>query len=344
VNILLIGSYPPPIGGNSVHIARLYRKLKRLGHQTEVLDYLGCYTDNKPKDVIFLPKGILKKLFFLIRCRVKLPASSLVHLHVSAFGRFKWLGPILVALFFGKKRIITIHSGSFVTQTNKPIVRFHVMLLVSCFHRIITVNSEQANYLAQLGVASSKISLIPAFLSEDPDPKLLPKQLKFRDSGIIKVCTSGYLTPLYNYEVLIDCISNLDCKRYFFVFVFYNEYDSAYEAKIEGLLSKFSNVVCFRDYPPQTFLSILNCCDAYVRTTLADGDSVAVREALSFGKHVFATDCVERPMGSHVFPTKHSESLLRYLQHVEIIKASKPHLSSDNLEKILDLYKDCLRS
>ena len=36
--ILLVGGYPPPLGGISVHIQALRNKLKKMGARVEVLD------------------------------------------------------------------------------------------------------------------------------------------------------------------------------------------------------------------------------------------------------------------------------------------------------------------
>ena len=43
-------------------------------------------------------------------------------------------------------------------------------------------------------------------------------------------------------------------------------------------------------------------CDALLRTTLYDGDSVSVREALYIGTPVIATDNGMRPEGVHLIP------------------------------------------
>jgi glycosyltransferase involved in cell wall biosynthesis len=44
-------------------------------------------------------------------------------------------------------------------------------------------------------------------------------------------------------------------------------------------------------------------CDLLLRTTLYDGDSVSVREALYIGTTVIATDNGMRPEGVHLIPT-----------------------------------------
>ena len=49
--------------------------------------------------------------------------------------------------------------------------------------------------------------------------------------------------------------------------------------------------------------------DVFLRTTLYDGDSVAVREALHLGTPVVATDNGMRPEGVRLFPVGNLDAL-----------------------------------
>ena len=39
MHILIVGAYPPPIGGITVHVKRLFSALKENGHQVTVFDF-----------------------------------------------------------------------------------------------------------------------------------------------------------------------------------------------------------------------------------------------------------------------------------------------------------------
>lgn len=51
------------------------------------------------------------------------------------------------------------------------------------------------------------------------------------------------------------------------------------------------------------FTTLMKICDGVIRNTLTDGDSLTVKEALYFQKPIFATDCIERPIGTIIFST-----------------------------------------
>ena len=55
---ILLGVYPPPIGGVSIHVQRYAEFLLDKGHSVEVLDYPGTDGETKPDHVIKLPPGI----------------------------------------------------------------------------------------------------------------------------------------------------------------------------------------------------------------------------------------------------------------------------------------------
>jgi glycosyltransferase involved in cell wall biosynthesis len=59
---------------------------------------------------------------------------------------------------------------------------------------------------------------------------------------------------------------------------------------------------------------MISASDVFVRPTFTDGDSISVREALSLGIPVIASDCVERPDGVVLFKTGNAGDLSGKLQ------------------------------
>jgi len=234
-----------------------------------------------------------------------------VHIHVAAMGQFKRVAPFLLFLFRRQPKYVTLHSGTFVREFDHFLSKIYLREMVKHLTKIIAVNLEQYNFLRDNRIPTSKLALIPAFIPAEPVMDLPPEILRKPKPGNTVVVTSGYLSALYNYDVLIDCIERLDEEVYTFIFAFYNKSDQEYEEHILGRLRNANNVVIFRDQTPEIFLSILNVTNIYVRTTVTDGDAVAIREALYLGKNVFASDCVEHPQGCVLFDEAVPESLLR---------------------------------
>lgn len=334
--VALIGAYPPPIGGNSLHIYRLFHLLKKHGYKVQVLDYIGQDLLNDSPNIKRLSGNLLSKAwqaFYFMRGFQK---GSIMHFHVSTLIRFQRVAPFLLLSSIGHKRVITIHSGRFVENWQTPLRRASLRILLSWFQGLIVVSQEIKTALVSMDIDPSQVFVIPAYLKEIVQSEHLPDSFKEIPQGKIKIITSGQIIRIYNYEILIDSISHIDPGKFHIIFAFYGEHDAQYETTIKKLISQYSNVTIYQDLSPQAFLAVLDSSDIYVRTTQRDGDSVAVREALELGKKVYATDCVQRPSGCELF-TK-SEELILQLQNYDDEKQIKTNPSGDGFPQILELY------
>jgi glycosyltransferase involved in cell wall biosynthesis len=94
-------------------------------------------------------------------------------------------------------------------------------------------------------------------------------------------------------------------------------------------------------------LRILTKADLMLRTTLYDGDSISVREALALGLPVVATDNAMRPAGVNLVSQDDAGELLRTA--TELLR-SEPVINSsaldrtDNIAKVLKLYDELTNS
>lgn len=336
--IALIGAYPPPIGGNTMHISRLYRLLKTHGYRVQVLDYMGQGLANDPPDVKRLSRSVWFKAWQVLRFTSSIPRGSIMHFHVSTLLRFQRVAPALLLATIGCKRVMTIHSGRFVENWQTPFQRLILRMLFSRFSSLIAVSKEIKNALLAVGVQPNRVFVIPAYMKESVQFEHLPESFKEIPQEKIKIVTSGQLIHIYNYEILTESINHIDPGKFHIIFAFYGVRDTQYETRIINLLSEFSNITICQDLSPQAFLAVLDSSDIYVRTTLRDGDSVAVREALAIGNKVYATDCVQRPSGCVVF--RNTQELIEHLrgwlveQHTQ--KSKNPTI--DGFQQILKLY------
>lgn len=256
-------------------------------------------------------------------------------------GKFRWIGPLLITLFRKYPKVITIHSGSFIQQAGTTANSWYIKGLLGTFNQIITVNQEQKEYLSLLGIPNEKMTVIPAFLPQEPDHVSIPKDVKkLRDEKEILAITSGYLTPIYNYETLIDAIEKLPSEKYGFIFAFYTKYDPVYQERVLSRLSALPNTLVLRDQTPEAYLNLVSASDIYVRAALRDGDSVAIREALQMGKTVFATDVVERPDTCQLFSAHDPQSLSLLFQQYHS-EASPPIAEGgiSGIEAIVKVYQ-----
>lgn len=347
--ILIVGGWPPPYGGNSTHIERLADRLASDHRSVAVADpYRGIYLHPKPSSptcanrttaIRILRRGVL---LTRLTCASR---GAVVHIHASAGGNFyKWAPLLLAATSTARKRVLTLHSGSWVSEYEAltPGARRKVLGILRSFADIICVNEGQIQVLD--GNVDSRLHHIPAYL-----PAIVPqttevpvevKDLRARVDSL--VMTSGYGTPIYDYETVLKGVElaqeRLDT-RLGLVVATYATWDEAYWTPMYTRLKQSRlPVVVTKNLDPATFLRTLSLAQLYVRGTRTDGDAVAIREAASVGVRVLATDAVPRPAGTALFPQGNADQLS------ELIRAALEHPDLGQLDTSasLDRYHDIL--
>ena len=76
------------------------------------------------------------------------------------------------------------------------------------------------------------------------------------------------------------------------------------------------NVYLAGDLNHELCLELMARSDAYVRPTYRDGDSISVREAISLGVPVVASNVGTRPEGTLLFPAGNVDGLMQQLNHL----------------------------
>ncbi len=349
--ILLIGSFPPPIGGISVHVERLQLLLEEKDQRVIVLDLYG---KSSPEDdnhnVIRIRPVTIKKTLLCLRL-IASRNCKLIHFHVSAMYKFIKIAPFF--LFLVKKRtklFLTLHSGSFITlyECWSDSKRKKANKILQKFDALISVSQEQNNYLLNLGFDEEKLSVIPAFIPSGIETSSFIDQELNRVSLSSKklLVSSGLVLPLYGFDKIIEAIqtdSRLEEKVVIF-FCFYGVCDQNYISELKKLLKPEQDYAFFFDLSPKEFSYILSKTDIYIRATDRDGDAVAIREASFFNNQIIASDIVKRPDGVILFTLGDADSLLNCVQ-LAISDENEGLLNSDDnqaVDAIMNLYTKLL--
>lgn len=298
--VILIGPYPPPIGGNSVHIKRLKDELDRSNIDCAVLDIYGSSKAVHAEGVIrFRYSGFFT--FISIIWYLWKNESQLVHIHVAALDKFIYLGAfMLFPIKSSTTKVLTIHSGGFVEKYTKfsSFKQWLTRKLVGSFDRIITVNQEQKGLLIGEGINEKNITVIPAYLPPivEPDESLDEVISALKTSGRKVIITSGYGWSLYGFDIIIKALLSSDLiDKVSLLICTYSAYDEAYMLPIEEIANDHPCIHIVKELSAERFSYVLQKCDAYIRATDQDGDAVAIREANYFGLPVVASDVVKRP-------------------------------------------------
>ncbi|WP_300603497.1 glycosyltransferase [Niabella sp.] len=310
---LVLGTVPPPIGGVTVHVKRLLAHLDKNGISYKFIDI------NKSSKTTIL-KACLKYKF--------------IHLHSSnVYLRF------LIALLcfvFSKCLISTYHGdlnryGRFKNRLDRWSVRLtsYPILLNTNSYKIAARLNKNAQLFSAFIPADQVLSL---------EPSILGQIRGLRKKGFV-FCTNAYNVSYDKNNREIYQISDL--VTIFNTLPHLSLVISDPSSNYSQLLKKggINNNILLIPFE-HDFNAVLKESDCFIRFTTTDGDSISVKEALSLGVPVIATDVVSRPKGTISISNDLNE-LLSTLQH--FTKTETPDIEMINgAEQLIPLYKNIM--
>jgi hypothetical protein len=88
----------------------------------------------------------------------------------------------------------------------------------------------------------------------------------------------------------------------------------------------------------------MQVCDASIRNTTTDGDSLSVKESLYLKRYTFATDAVNRPPGCILYKRgKFNDFLNKEIPHIMNHKVKSIEIKNGSV-RLLEIYKELLNS
>jgi glycosyltransferase involved in cell wall biosynthesis len=301
MKVVQLGPYPPPHGGVQTNLVAIRDYLRRTGHECDAINLTRFRRESA--DGVYYPASGRE----LARLLWRLPADIL-HLHFGGDLTPRLLGLLAYCTMLpGRKTVLTFHSGGY---PSSPAGRSAAPGTVRgrIFRRLdgaIAVNAEIAGVFRKFGVREERIRTILPFVVRPPDPEVrMPAPLAgFFAAHRPVLLTVGLLEPEYDLAMQIDVMAEIR-ERFPGAGLVIAGAGSLEEALRRQIARKAyaGHVLLFGDMPhPVTLLATLRC-DALLRTTLYDGDSVSVREALYLGTPVIATENGMRPPGVVLIP------------------------------------------
>lgn len=345
MRILQMGPYPPPHGGVQTHLVAIR------GHLLK--NQIPCAVVNltrhrKPTvDEVYYPESALEVLRLLARLRY-----DIVHLHIGGnlTTRLLALG-FLCSLMPRKRVVLTFHSGGYPSSDEGRSARPRSLLgfALRRFDRVIGVNQELVEFFEKVGVKLRRIRLIhPHALSTQAAADSLSPQLeKFFETYNPVLTTVGLLEPEYDLPLQIEVL-DLIHKRFPNAGLVIVGSGSLEEELRNRISSKpyAKDILLCGDVPHAVTLRAISESDVFLRTTLYDGDSISVREALHVGVPVIATDNGMRPGGIHLVPSCDLAALHGAIEERLIqgnSRQSRGEADEQNLEAVLEVYRELMR-
>jgi glycogen(starch) synthase len=345
VRILLLGPYPPPHGGVQTNLVAIREALLADGVPCSVIN-LHRFRTGKGEGVHH-PVSAFDTLRLLFRLRY-----DVAHLHVGGGVTPRLLALSLVCcLMPRKKAVLTFHSGGYPSSEagRRAAPRTWRGFVFRCFDRVIAVNKEIEALFRRYGVPPGRLRLIypHALPSRAPEVELPEPLARFLCEHSPVLITVGLLEPEYDLELQIAALGEIRKvhPRAGLVLVGAGSLEGALRETISRQPWAKDVLLC-GDVAHEATLGAIALADVFLRTTLYDGDSVAVREALHLGTPVVATDNGMRPEGARLFPARDMGALCRAV--LRALAAPRPEAAareddSRNIRAVLDLYKELSR-
>ena len=278
---------------------------------------------------------------------------DILHLHVGGEISRRVLGLIAACAFFGRgKSVFSLHSGGYPLSKHGKAARKSSIrgFIFRQFKRIIAVNPLIAEVFERYGVDKKKISIIYPFFLQNPDENVeVPTELKdFTGRHKPFLLTVCLLEETYDLFMQIDAMKRV-LEKFPEAGLMIVGSGSLEEKLKAAIRSKdyAKNIFLAGDVEHKITLHLINEADILLRTTLFDGDAIAVREALFLETPVIATDNKMRPEGVHLIPMHNAEALV---EKIEILansgkrrKTVKPDDRS-NIVEVLKVYDEVLEN
>lgn len=303
--ILLVGSFPPPVGGVSIHCQRLYLALGELGFNLKFLQ----------------ARSILSNLQSFLRFRSR---ANVIHIHVSS--SFALSLYVFAALLLTRAEVlITIHSNYI--RSRSIIEQILLDLSIAYSHRVIVLNQDSYNQVLKLNEATIlSTSFIPYNIPErgsqgylglsyfclSNDSKSTASLSQPFINEYSKVVSTTAWKLVYDNDLELYGVSDIiDLSKSFPSVLFVVSDPSREHLDLAERRSLFyQNVIYIVE--PHRFVDVLSFSDLFIRNTTTDGDSISIRESLYMGVPVAASASVDRPIGCISY-AKLSSNLLAHI-------------------------------
>ena len=265
-----------------------------------------------------------------------------------------WVGSLLK-----KPLIVTIHGSDLRMALERPGFLRKIFVFV-CHHatHLNCVSNGQKKEMEQLGILSEKISIIPmgvedAFLEKGRNRK------KEGDQKPITILSNRNLLPIYNVSLLIRAIPIVlkEEPETKFLIAGDGAEKEALERKVKNLNIN-SSVTFLGRVPHEEMPDLLSQADIYVSTSLYDGTSVSLLEAMVAGAFPVVTDIpsnrewITNAENGFLIPIENEDILaMRIVEAIRnkelLIKASEKNRMiikdkahwKENIIKMVNIYK-----
>lgn len=218
----------------------------------------------------------------------------------------------------GPGATLTIHSGlapAYIRNAPKW-MRRALQMVGGMYGKVICVNREIADAVADLNIPKDRIQVRAAFLPVEAPKVPIPSKIgNWIEQHSPIVTSTLFFRPEYGFDLLLDAVRLLKQRHpqigCLAIGSGENRDDAAALAASYGLKSA---VLLAGDLNHELCLGLISRSSVFVRPTFRDGDSISVREAMALGVPVVASDVGTRPEGVHLFKPGDVDALVKCVE------------------------------
>jgi glycosyltransferase involved in cell wall biosynthesis len=344
------GTYAP-FGGMANHILRLVKILDGMGIRARVFNR-ASEVENPPQFVSILKhqRRWFLKYFFTANEKLIYVFSDRPSVLFLAYTLKLFRGKSYI-LRFGTERVLnTLRNGWFFS-------RWMARVAIRNADHIVAVSPHLLKDISKLGIPSDRIHVIPGFippqdLSVEPPEEVI--EFCKRCSPVLaangQVCEfEGQ--DMYGMDLLIEAVKELrkDYPRIALTLSIYGMefFPQLNKDFLQRVVSENLSDRIFIRTESHEFWPVLKYADLFLRPTRTEGDSASIREAISLGVPVVASDATLRPKDILLFSSGNAQDLIAKTRSAladlpKYRQIAKNIPVQDNSGPIIALLKQCL--
>ena len=339
ISVAFWGTPPPPIGGMTVHLQRLIKKI-----ELEELEYI-MYNFNNHEYESHRIINVRKKVFWYFGLYFN--KNPKIHYVISTRTMIRFL-----AVIFGKlrnKKIIIRVGGESLANSMKSFwQKIFSKYAIRNADIFIGVNKD-IHDLAQKIRTPKDTLLIPGFIPPFDSGELPPREIiEFYKGADIKLAVSGQVFEPEDFDIygLWDIIKVMKLLKENFenpkVVIFKysvktKEYSSnSFNKKIKKL-GLINNIFIYNS--KIELWPTLKYCDVFLRPSYTDGDANSIRESLYFETPVVASNVVKRPAQTIVYESGNIRQLANGIMRAFNSDRIDRNRIKDNSKNIVSIIK-----
>ena len=343
MKLLLIGPYPPPHGGISVHVAETRALVESSGAECRVLNINPRAEPSPHYERVRNGADLARMVARYAR------SGWTLHLHINGHNRKAWLIAFVCGVFgrAAPSRLLTLHSGLAPSYLGSGGTLRRALLRPTCrlYPRIVCVSRPIQEAVLRLGIDAARLRILPAFVPRQPSPVPLGRDLEeWIGAHSPVLSTTLFFRPEYGFDLLVRALALLRARHPDVGCLVMGSREGMQSEKARVARTGLASHVWFLgDVEHAACLFLMSRSNVYVRPTLVDGDSVSVREALHLGVPVVASNVGVRPPSAALFEAGNAEDLVEVVERVLSRggppSAPKPRAHDDrDTGALLDLY------